>query len=161
MRISITPTGTLNFLFFFFYILSIYFLSCRNFVQVKSERCDLCFDHSNNKVNHPPNRPTLLPLDVVPPFSKVGIITDGGHFFTFDGNHFSVPGDCTYVLAQDVQDGNFSVVANFNKGNLLSVTVTEPKESITVKNNGNVSLFPLSLNQFPITPASYAGERVT
>nr|XP_012225513.1 PREDICTED: apolipophorins [Linepithema humile] len=83
-------------------------------------------------------RPTLLPGDIVPPFSKVGIIVDGGHFFTFDGSHFSVPGDCTYVLAQDIQDGNFSVVANFNKGNLQSVTVTEPKESITLKNNGNI-----------------------
>lgn len=72
-----------------------------------------------------------------------------------------MPGDCTYILAQDIQDGNFSVVANFNKGNLVSVTVTEPKESITLKNNGNVSLFLLSFNQFPIATASYAGEYVT
>ncbi|XP_072754262.1 apolipophorins [Anoplolepis gracilipes] len=83
-------------------------------------------------------RPTLLLSDLVPPFSKVGIVVDGGHFFTFDGNHFGIHGDCTYVLAQDMQDGNFSVVANFNKGNLISVTVTEPKESITLKNNGNI-----------------------
>ncbi|XP_018353837.1 PREDICTED: apolipophorins [Trachymyrmex septentrionalis] len=83
-------------------------------------------------------RPTLLLSDIVPPFSKVGIVIDGGHIFTFDGNHLSMPGDCTYILAQDMQDGNFSVVANFNKGNLVSVTVTEPKESITLKNNGNI-----------------------
>jgi len=95
------------------------------------------------------NRPTLLPSDIIPPFSKFGIVVDGGHIFTFDGNHLSMPGDCTYILAQDIQDGNFSVVANFNKGNLVSVTVTEPKESITLKNNGNVSLFLLSFNQFP------------
>ncbi|KAL0104310.1 hypothetical protein PUN28_017203 [Cardiocondyla obscurior] len=83
-------------------------------------------------------RPTLLPSDLIPPFSKFGIVVDGGHIFTFDGNHLSMPGDCTYVLAQDTQDGNFSVVANFNKGHLVSVTVTEPKESITLKNNGNI-----------------------
>lgn len=83
-------------------------------------------------------RPTLLLSDIVPPFSKIGIVVDGGHFFTFDGNHFGAPGDCTYILAQDIEDGNFSVVANFNKGNLISVTVTEPKESITLKNNGNI-----------------------
>lgn len=83
-------------------------------------------------------RPTLLPFDIIPPFSKFGVVVDGGHIFTFDGNHLSMPGDCTYVLAQDMQDGNFSVVANFNKGNLVSVTVTEPKESITLKNNGNI-----------------------
>jgi len=57
-----------------------------------------------------------------------------------------------------MQDGNFSVVANFNKGSLVSVTITEPKESITLKNNGNVSLFLLSLNQFPIAAASYVGD---
>lgn len=61
-----------------------------------------------------------------------------------------MPGDCNYILAQDMLDGNFSVVANFNKGSLISVTVTEPKESITLKNNGDVSLFLLSLNQFPV-----------
>ncbi|KAL6267909.1 hypothetical protein P5V15_000977, partial [Pogonomyrmex californicus] len=83
-------------------------------------------------------RPTLLPSNIIPPFSKFGTVVDGGHFFTFDGNYLSMPGDCTYVLAQDMQDGNFSVVANFNKGNLISVTVTEPKESITLKNNGNI-----------------------
>ncbi|XP_011691522.1 PREDICTED: apolipophorins [Wasmannia auropunctata] len=83
-------------------------------------------------------RPTLQYSDIIPPFSKFGIVVDGGHIFTFDGNHLSMPGDCTYILAQDMQDGNFSVVANFNKGNLVSVTVTEPKESITLKNNGNV-----------------------
>ncbi|XP_071631577.1 apolipophorins [Temnothorax longispinosus] len=83
-------------------------------------------------------RPTLLLSDIIPPFSKFGVVVDGGHIFTFDGNHLSMPGDCTYILAQDMQDGNFSVVANFNKGNLVSVTVTEPKESITLKNNGNI-----------------------
>ncbi|XP_012523598.1 apolipophorins [Monomorium pharaonis] len=83
-------------------------------------------------------RPSLNRVDILPPFSKIGFVIDGGHIFTFDDNHLSVPGDCTYILAQDIQDGNFSVVANFNKGNLVSVTVTEPKESITLKNNGNI-----------------------
>ncbi|XP_029170500.1 apolipophorins [Nylanderia fulva] len=109
-------------------------------------------------------RPTLLLSDVVPPFSKVGIVVDGGHFFTFDGNHFGVAGECTYILAQDMQDGNFSVVANFNKGNLISVTVTEPKESITLKNNGNILVnnkpadFPAStknLHAFLVTPTAH------
>ncbi|XP_043521132.1 apolipophorins isoform X2 [Frieseomelitta varia] len=83
-------------------------------------------------------RPTLYVQDIVPPFSKWGIVTDGGHFFTFDGRHLSLSGTCTYILAQDMQDGNFSVVANFNNGNLISITITEPKESITLKNNGNI-----------------------
>lgn len=89
-------------------------------------------------------------MDIIPPFRKFGIVVEGGHFFTFDGKSFSMPGDCSYILAQDILDGNFSVVANFNKGSLISVTVTEPKESITLKHNGEVSLFLLSLNQFPV-----------
>lgn len=72
-------------------------------------------------------------------FRKSGVVTDGGHFFTFDGRHLTMAGSCTYILAQDMQDGNFSVVANFNNGILISVTLTEPKESIAIKNNGNVS----------------------
>nr|XP_033202794.1 apolipophorins [Bombus vancouverensis nearcticus] len=83
-------------------------------------------------------RPTAHLKDLIPPFSKSGVVTHGGHFFTFDGRHLSLPGTCTYVLAQDMQDGNFSVIANFNEGNLVSITVTELKESITLKSNGNI-----------------------
>lgn len=86
--------------------------------------------------------------DLVPPFSKWGTVTDGGHFFTFDGRHLTLSGTCTYILAQDIQDGNFSVVANFNNGNLISITITEPKESITLKNNGNVSENEIFLSRF-------------
>lgn len=106
------------------------------------------------------NRPNFDPLDIIPPFSKIGFVVDGGHIFTFDGKHFGIPGDCTYVLAQDVQDGNFSVLANFNKGKLVDITVTEPKESITLKSTG-VSSFLLSLNQFSLTRTSCVVECVT
>ncbi|XP_076231616.1 retinoid- and fatty-acid binding glycoprotein apolipophorin [Calliopsis andreniformis] len=83
-------------------------------------------------------RPNLYSANILPPFRVSGVVADGGHFFTFDGRHLTMPGTCTYILAQDMQDGNFSVVANFNNGNLISVTITEPKESITLKNNGNI-----------------------
>ncbi|XP_035725460.1 apolipophorins-like [Vespa mandarinia] len=82
--------------------------------------------------------PTLHLTNIVPPFSKTGTIIDGGHIFTFDGNHFTLPGTCNYILVQDMQDGNFSIIANLQNGVLVSVTITEPKESITLKNNGNI-----------------------
>ncbi|XP_066596058.1 apolipophorins [Prorops nasuta] len=85
-------------------------------------------------------RPPLNPLDVIPPFSKTGTVTDGGQIFTFDGRHFTLSGTCDYILAQDFQDGNFSVVANFNGNSLMSITLTENKESITIKNNGNLQV---------------------
>nr|XP_033329599.1 apolipophorins [Megalopta genalis] len=83
-------------------------------------------------------RPTLYLSDIIPPFSKAGVVTDGGHFFTFDGRHLTLPGTCSYILAQDMQDGNFSVVANFNHGSLASLSITAPEESMTLKSNGNI-----------------------
>ncbi|XP_043491499.1 apolipophorins [Polistes fuscatus] len=83
-------------------------------------------------------RPTVHLSDIIPPFGKRGTVTDGGHIFTFDGNHLTLPGTCNYILVQDMQDGNFSVIGNFQNGALVSVTITEPKESITLKNNGNI-----------------------
>ncbi|KAI4494899.1 hypothetical protein M0804_001100 [Polistes exclamans] len=83
-------------------------------------------------------RPTVHLNDIVPPFGKTGTVIDGGHIFTFDGNHLTLPGTCNYILAQDMLDGNFSVIGNFQNGVLVSVTVTEPKESITLKSNGNI-----------------------
>ncbi|XP_076643954.1 retinoid- and fatty-acid binding glycoprotein apolipophorin [Halictus rubicundus] len=83
-------------------------------------------------------RPTLHLSDIIPPFSKSGVITDGGHIFTFDGRHLTLPGSCSYILTQDIKDGNFSVVASLNKGALNSITITAPEESITIKSNGNI-----------------------
>lgn len=69
-----------------------------------------------------------------------GVVADGGHFFSFDGRHVTLPGSsCNYILAQDMLDGNFSVVASFKDGTLTSVTITEPKESMTLKADGSVS----------------------
>lgn len=79
-------------------------------------------------------------LDLIPPFSMSATIGNGGHIFTFDGRHITMHGSCNYILAQDMRDGNFSVVAELNNGNLVGVTVTDPKESITVKPKGVVCL---------------------
>lgn len=84
-------------------------------------------------------RPIYHLEDSVPPAKKYGYFTDGGLIITFDGSQFIFPGSCNYILAQDVIDGNFSVVGEYANGNLVSVTVTEPSESITIKNNGHVS----------------------
>jgi len=36
-------------------------------------------------------------------------IMEGKHFITFDGQHFSAAGDCSYLLARDFSNGSFSV----------------------------------------------------
>lgn len=88
--------------------------------------------------------------DMIPPANKYGYFTDGGYIVTFDGKHYVFPGTCNYILAQDIKDGNFSVVGEYANGNLVSVTVTDPTDVITIKSNGNVSIarthIPHSLN---------------
>lgn len=88
------------------------------------------------------SRPTYHLEDSIPPAKKYGYF-EGGYFITFDGQHYVFVGTCNYVLAQDAKDGNFSIIGEYANGNLLSVTVTEPGESITIKSNGNVSIFKL------------------
>ncbi|XP_024936320.1 apolipophorins isoform X2 [Cephus cinctus] len=88
--------------------------------------------------------------DIVPPFPKIGFIADGGQVFTFDGRHVSLTGSCSYILAQDVVDGNFSIVANLENGNIQSITLTEPNESITYKTDGSI-LVNGRPSEFPAT----------
>ncbi|XP_014235825.1 apolipophorins [Trichogramma pretiosum] len=76
--------------------------------------------------------------DSIPPAKKYGTFSDGGHVVTFDGSQYVFTGACSYILAQDMKDGNFSVVGEYASGNLVSVTMTEPGESITIKSNGNL-----------------------
>ncbi|XP_023246016.1 apolipophorins [Copidosoma floridanum] len=83
-------------------------------------------------------RPTYHTEDSIPPAKKYGYFGDGGVFVTFDGRQLVFPGTCQYVLAQDIQDGNFSVVLDIANGNIVSVSITEPGESITIKSNGNL-----------------------
>lgn len=83
-------------------------------------------------------RPTAYLSDIIPPFSHTGIVTEGGHFFTFDGRHITLAGSCDYVLAQDTIDGNFSIVGTFNNGELNAITITAPGESMTLKSDGNI-----------------------
>ncbi|XP_063988684.1 apolipophorins [Diachasmimorpha longicaudata] len=83
-------------------------------------------------------RPTARASDIIPPFSKMAIVVEGGHFFTFDGRHLTMPGTCDYVLAHDTVDGNFTIIGSFNGGKFISLTIVAPGESITLKSNGNI-----------------------
>lgn len=83
-------------------------------------------------------RPTARASDIIPPFSKMGIVVEGGHFFTFDNRHLTLAGTCNYVLAHDTRDGNFTIIGSFNGGKFISLTIMAPGESITLKNNGNI-----------------------
>jgi hypothetical protein len=78
--------------------------------------------------------------ETVPPFTMHGEVVDGSHFFTFDGYHYTFPGTCSYILARDFVNGNFSLVANLANGKLKSVTLIDKDGFVEVNNDGVVSL---------------------
>lgn len=53
-------------------------------------------------------------------------IIDGKHFITFDGKHYSAAGECSYLLARDFVDGNFTVI--MKPGDELSYVVQLDKK---------------------------------
>lgn len=86
-------------------------------------------------------------------FHLHGHIADGHQIFTFDGNHFSFPGSCKYILAQDSVDNNFTVVAHLNNAKLKAITLTdrdgdfaEILDSGALKINAKETEFPQHFN---------------
>ncbi|XP_053670702.1 apolipophorins [Anopheles nili] len=89
------------------------------------------------------------PFARVPVFHMHGQLSDGGHFFTFDDKHFTFPGSCSYLLASDFVDGNFSIVADMDKGHLKSITLVDKDSTVelnskaVVKYNGKETDLPI------------------
>ncbi|XP_011193604.1 apolipophorins isoform X1 [Zeugodacus cucurbitae] len=86
-------------------------------------------------------------------FNLHGHIADGHQIFTFDGQHYTFPGSCKYILAQDSVDNNFTVVAHLNNGKLKSITLTdrdgdfaEISDSGALKINAKDAEFPQHFN---------------
>ncbi|XP_046401090.1 apolipophorins-like isoform X2 [Ischnura elegans] len=89
----------------------------------------------------------------LPPQEAHAFLVGGEHFFTFDNRHYTLSGcACDYVLAQDFEDGNFSIVGHYEGGKLMSITLVDPKDmfelsmDLTLKVNGQPSEFPVRHN---------------
>lgn len=81
------------------------------------------------------------PLYFVPPFPIVGHIVGGEHLFTFAGDQITLPGSCHYVLAKDMVDGNFTIIAKINDKKLQSISIADKSgESIEINESGKVSV---------------------
>lgn len=80
------------------------------------------------------------PIEAIPPFKLHGEVSDGSHIFTFDGRHLTFPGKCSYILARDFVDGNFSIVANYADGKLKSISLTDKSGYVEISNDGTLQL---------------------
>lgn len=93
------------------------------------------------------------PLNWIPPLPKVARVIDGIHLITFDGRHITLPGACQYVLAQDVVNGNLSIVATIADGALTSIGLVDKSgDAIEIgsdaqaKLNGAATEYPIHQN---------------
>jgi hypothetical protein len=107
---------------------------------------------------------SYLKLGFLPPFKAQAMILFGRQYLTFDGEVYNFDGSssCSYLLARDFKDDRFSIVANYQGGQLDPKTnrpsysllvVLDDEEtvelfpsSLTVKKNGKPAQFPLYLN---------------
>ena len=65
----------------------------------------------------------------------------GNHFTTFDGEEFDFSGKCSYILARDFVDGNFSVIMNYLGNNKKQLVITTASQTLQIAPNGNVNIF--------------------
>lgn len=72
-------------------------------------------------------------------FSAEATLFAGQYITTFDGRHLNYKATCSYLLARDFVDGNFSVVANFDADRRAK---TLKSLSLTTAHNEQVQIFP-------------------
>lgn len=81
------------------------------------------------------------PLYLVPPFPIEGSVIEGEYLFTFSGDQIVLPGACHYVLAKDIVDGNFTIVAKIADKKLQSIGLADKSgDSIEIFDNGKLHL---------------------
>lgn len=85
-------------------------------------------------------------------FELHGHLVDGKHIFSFDGQAFSYPGNCRYILAQDSVNNNFTVIGQLNGGKLKTITLVdrdgnflEVSDTVALKVNGKPVEYPQHL----------------
>lgn len=86
------------------------------------------------------------PLHALPPFTKHGVLIDGQHLLTFDQRHITIPataGGCPYILAQDMLNGNFSIVATLagdGSGHIKSITLIDRSGFVELSADGTITV---------------------
>jgi len=85
-------------------------------------------------------------------FDGRATIVEGKHFVTFDGLHYSAHGQCSYLLARDFADGNFTVI--MKSGDELSYVVRIDTNTIEI----NTAKKTITLNDVQVESPLYVDE---
>ena len=65
---------------------------------------------------------------------------EGNKITTFDGVTYDIDNSCTFILARDYVDSNFSVVLN-RDGNNKTLIIVNGQTSTKIFSNGKVNIF--------------------
>nr|BAL42280.1 Vitellogenin-B [Haemaphysalis longicornis] len=84
---------------------------------------------------------SMLQRKWMPPFDGQAMIIGNEHFVTFDGTMYSASGDCTYLLARDFVDGNFTVLLKYHP-NSPRVHGRVPKSIIIQLGQSYIEIYP-------------------
>lgn len=74
-------------------------------------------------------------------FTGYALIIGSKHYKTFDGRFFEFEGTCQYLLASDFDDGNFTVVADYDRQGDVSqksIIVTDGHDNVALKPDHSV-----------------------
>ncbi|XP_056021701.1 uncharacterized protein LOC130054813 [Ostrea edulis] len=73
----------------------------------------------------------------IPPFRAVATL-NGNRVTTFDGEEYAFSGKCSYVLARDYTDGNFSVIMNFLGKDKQQLIIMTANQKLQIAPNGKL-----------------------
>lgn len=82
--------------------------------------------------------------DWIPPFKSHATLAGNQHYMTFDKKFYEFSGECSYLLARDFIDGQFSVIANYQSQSgevsKKSITVFSKAKQVEVFPDGRIEL---------------------
>ncbi|CAH1772638.1 unnamed protein product [Owenia fusiformis] len=83
------------------------------------------------------------PLVMLPPYDTHALMAGRQHYMTFDKKFYEFAGECSYLLAHDFENNNFSVVVNYKKtpkALLKSILVISNEKQIEIQSDYRVKL---------------------
>ncbi|XP_052061384.1 apolipophorins-like [Mytilus californianus] len=88
-------------------------------------------------------KPSWNPRDWVPPFDTFALVAGDQHFITFDQRQIDFGGRCSYILAKDMVDNQFTVIMNYNgkrRPGMKSLLVLAEGKSVEIAPDFSVKL---------------------